>query len=881
MGKKRRKKKDNAKSKRTPWTTGTPLNLAEALDQADRYARRGRESEILTLLTPLEKDYPFEDPRQSETYDRLLAFGLSYAGDLPRAEKIVERAIRTHRPSRDVYFSQAFVKLSMREYAQTVEACRKYLEIDNESERRPETQTEVTAPPTYASQIYNFMGAAYGQLNQPDQATEAFRTAIEREPSNHLPYLNLAGMYRNLDQREQAAAVVEDGLKKCRRVDELRMLQESLKHRERISACLMVKNEEELLPGCLDSIRDWVDEIIVLDTGSTDRTVAIAEEYGARIFHQPWENNFSKHRNYSIDQATGDWIFIIDADERIVGEDVPQILGAVNDGKFRMLSINVLNVYGKHQDRTTFVNSVRFFRRDMELRYDGVVHNALILPEDEPALRTRIRLTHLGYDLSAERMKEKFELTQDLLKQQLEADPDNTFALFNYAELLRGVNPVISREHADEIIQTAGRVIELTQPDDRQKRHLHLMCLCQLAAVYIHQKQFDKALEYCERALAARPDYFDALIFAGFSYHGLQEYDRAIERFERYLTVQEGFDGTSEEDPVIMSYPHSRDLASNNLGVLYQLTGNPRRAAEHYRETLKINPNYGEAASLLGRLHLSEGDVEKAEQYFLHQLENSIATIDALIGLAKIAEDRGEGEEAGQFLERAVNSFPDNQKVYLEQGAFLAGRGEEQDAIKAFERGLGLGGSDDRSEFSIARICFENKLWSAAAGFYDCALTNHGESSELLNDLGNCYYKLNDLVIAEQFYVRAVALTPPSPLAYRNLGLVQSRLGKPNQAISALESYLEVNPDECAIRLLVADLCRQIEEFGQSIPHYERILTAQPENQAALLGLSESYRLMGHEDTALLGFRRLLQLDPECQPAQERVRELASHVPQT
>ncbi len=880
MGKKRRKKR-NAKSKRTSRITETLLNLTDALDKADRYARSGREPEILPLLTPHEKDYPFEDPQQSETYDRLLAFGLSYVGDLPRAEKIVERALHAYAPSRDIYFSQAFAKLSMREYPETVEACRKYLEIDKDSEGPSETPDEVTATPTYASQIYNFLGAAYGQLNQTDQAIEAFRTAIEWDPSNHLPYLNLASMYRNLDQRQQAASVVKDGLKKCRRVDELRMLQESLKHRTSISACLMVKNEEELLPGCLDSIRDWVDEIIVLDTGSTDRTVDIAQEFGARIFHQPWENDFSKHRNHSIDQATGDWIFIIDADERIVAEDVPQILSAVNDSKYRMLSINVLNVYGKNQDRTTFVNSVRFFRRDLGLRYDGVVHNALILPDDEPAYRTRIRLKHLGYDLSAEKMKEKFERTRDLLIQQLEADPDNTFALFNYAELLRGVNPVISQEHADEIVRTAGRVIELTQPDDRQKRHLHLMCLCQLAAVNVHRKQFDSALEYCERALEARPDYFDALIYAGFAHHGLQQYHKAIERFERYLQVQEGFDGTSEEDPVIMSYPHSRDLASSNLGVLYQLTGNSRRAAECYSKALEINPNYGESASLLGRLHLSEGDVEKAEQCFLRQLENSGPSIDALIGLAKIAEDRGEGEAAGRFLERAVDGFTDSQKVYLEQGAFLAGRGQEEEAIKAFERGLALGGNDDRSEFSIARICFENKLWSAAAGFYDCALTNHGESPELLNDLGNCYYKLNDLVVAEQFYVRAVALTPPLPLAFRNLGLVQSRLGKPNQAISALESYLEVNPDECDIRLLVADLCRQIEEFGQSIPHYESILTAQPENKPALLGLSESYRLMGHEDTALLGFKRLLQLDPECQPAQERVRELAGHVPQT
>ncbi|MEJ2052223.1 MAG: glycosyltransferase family 2 protein, partial [Calditrichota bacterium] len=78
-----------------------------------------------------------------------------------------------------------------------------------------------------------------------------------------------------------------------------------------ISACMMVKNEEEMLPNCLESIKDVVDELIVVDTGSTDKTIEIAESYGAKIYHHPWENDFSKHRNQSISYATGDWFLII------------------------------------------------------------------------------------------------------------------------------------------------------------------------------------------------------------------------------------------------------------------------------------------------------------------------------------------------------------------------------------------------------------------------------------------------------------------------------------------------------------------------------------------------------------------------------------------
>ena len=84
-----------------------------------------------------------------------------------------------------------------------------------------------------------------------------------------------------------------------------------------ISACMIVKNAEELLPQCLESVKDVVDEIIVVDTGSTDKSIEIAESYGAKMYHHPWENDFSKHRNQSIGYATGDWILWIDADEAV------------------------------------------------------------------------------------------------------------------------------------------------------------------------------------------------------------------------------------------------------------------------------------------------------------------------------------------------------------------------------------------------------------------------------------------------------------------------------------------------------------------------------------------------------------------------------------
>ena len=82
-----------------------------------------------------------------------------------------------------------------------------------------------------------------------------------------------------------------------------------------ISSCLIVKNEAENIARCLESIKSISDEIIVVDTGSTDNTVEIAKSYGARIYFYEWDNNFSNARNFALEKATGDWIIFLDADE--------------------------------------------------------------------------------------------------------------------------------------------------------------------------------------------------------------------------------------------------------------------------------------------------------------------------------------------------------------------------------------------------------------------------------------------------------------------------------------------------------------------------------------------------------------------------------------
>ena len=117
----------------------------------------------------------------------------------------------------------------------------------------------------------------------------------------------------------------------------------------RLSVCMIVKNEERFLGQCLASVKDIADELIVIDTGSTDRTVEIAREHGAQVGHFEWCNDFAAARNASIAPATGDWILFLDADEELSPaekQNLPALLDSDNVALIRLPLTNALNLSG-------------------------------------------------------------------------------------------------------------------------------------------------------------------------------------------------------------------------------------------------------------------------------------------------------------------------------------------------------------------------------------------------------------------------------------------------------------------------------------------------------------------------------------------------------
>lgn len=851
-----------------------PDDILARLELGEYYLRNDLEDKILDALEGLEKRYPFSDQFLRGYYNRLLAFGYAHQSHFIEAEKAARRGLKEYPNSLDFYFVLAYLHLSLRELDRAIIESERFVSIWNKIKQGQMPPTDFTFTGRHITQLYNILATAYREKGNVSKAREYYENSISADPGNHMPYINLVTLLRQGGEQEYADEIVGRGLARCRQVQELRMLAQSQESQATVSACMIVKNEEELLPGCLDSIRDWVDEIIIVDTGSTDRTVEIAQSYGAQMFHQPWEGNFSKHRNYSIGQATCDWIFIIDADERIYPQDIPQIKKVLNQDECKIVSINVYNVSGENEETVTFLPSIRFFRRELGLRYEGIVHNLLLPPADQPVMRAGIRLKHYGYGLSPEKMKAKIARSKALLEKQIAENPDNAFALFNLAQLLRGEGVEDNPENASKIIKAASHALELTHPDVASERHIHIMTHHQLGWVYFVLGEYKKAEQYCLDVLQFKPNYLDALLLLGHIYLRQNVFDKAEEYYLKYIETQASYHDTCETDNIIILHPRSLHNAYYGLGLVAENIRDVEKAKQYYQKTLEFSTGFFDVNTRLGNIYLSEHNYREAERCFLKQLESDEKSHQAAATLADLYFAQKDFGQAEWYYQQALEVNPKDATALTKYGQFLLEMGEENRAIEMFRKAAQIAGSPTKADCYLAEIYFRQGRYAEAAEVYKKLLEVGGDQADILNDLGNCSYKSGNYEEAEKYYQQALEAPAAPAVGYRNLGLVRAQLGKLKEAIVALEKYAELEPDQHDIYHIIGDLYSKLGEYNSAISYYEKYLQAIPHDPLALYNLSECYLHMGHRDSAILGYRKVLQLDGNFKPAQKRLNEL-------
>lgn len=209
-----------------------------------------------------------------------------------------------------------------------------------------------------------------------------------------------------------------------------------------LSLCMIVRNEEACLDACLASAAPAVDEIIIVDTGSTDATPAIAEKHGAKVIHHAWADDFSDARNVSLEHATSDWILVLDADETLDPAGIETIREAIRNPRIASYQLPIVNLYN---DEKTVVSLItRMFRNDPSIRFRNVIHeqvtDSLAVYSREHGLEfgiLRANVIHTGYHPVIVESRKKDDRNLRLFQKQLEQFPDDLYSHYKYADFLR------------------------------------------------------------------------------------------------------------------------------------------------------------------------------------------------------------------------------------------------------------------------------------------------------------------------------------------------------------------------------------------------------------------------------------------------------------
>lgn len=207
-----------------------------------------------------------------------------------------------------------------------------------------------------------------------------------------------------------------------------------------ISLCMIVKNEEHNLGRALESVREVVDQIVIVDTGSTDLTIPIARQHGADIYSMDWRNDFSAARNESILNADCEWILVLDADEEIAPESRRMIRKTLAQSDAEGIGVVVRN-FAPSGNLVRYSDDVqiRFFRNRPEYRYEQAVHNQIspsIMRAGGKISDLTWIVNHYGY---MNNPRKKTERSLNLIQRELSNDPQNLYLLFKLGEAYKAM----------------------------------------------------------------------------------------------------------------------------------------------------------------------------------------------------------------------------------------------------------------------------------------------------------------------------------------------------------------------------------------------------------------------------------------------------------
>lgn len=358
-----------------------------------------------------------------------------------------------------------------------------------------------------------------------------------------------------------------------------------------LSLCMIVKNEEEFLEKCLGSVRSIADEIIIVDTGSTDKTKEICRRHQAKVYDFPWTDSFSEARNFGIEKAGGEWILWLDADEELDLENTVEFKKALKPKGKDLWLIPLINYYGvfpPDPNRAYLFASHRLFRNHKGFKFVGNIHEHLNVrqsPEGTiPEIMPHTKIYHYGYMDSVTQSKKKYERNLRLLQKERHCPGYSPWIDYHIA----------SEYYRAEQYGEAFKQINISIMRFLQNQQLPPSLLYKLKYdILIVLGSFDGAWPGIEHAIALYPDYVDLYFYKGIILYAKKEFEEAVTVFRHCLELGE------TRTQYLTRVGFGGYQAWYFIGRCCEDLGKPQEAVQAYAQTISLYPGHPEAQSRL------------------------------------------------------------------------------------------------------------------------------------------------------------------------------------------------------------------------------------------------------------------------------------------
>lgn len=356
----------------------------------------------------------------------------------------------------------------------------------------------------------------------------------------------------------------------------------------KLSFCMICRDNADTIRPCLESIRPWVDEMIVVDTGSTDATPQIALEFGARLFHFPWGDDFATARNESLRHARGEWIFWMDSDDTIPSHCGQKLRDLANGHHPATTLGYVIQVHcpGERDGDLTVVDHVKLIRNHPQIRFEFRIHEQVLMSIRRLGGEigwTDTYVVHSGADRSVQGRQRKCERDLRILTHELNAHPDHPFTMFNL-----GMTYADMDEH-ETAVGYLRKCIEVSDVDESHVRKAYALLVASLGKLH----SLDVAYETCLQALERFPDDVELLFRRGILAHSMGRQDEAEQSYLTAIQTRSSKHFASV-DPAVASYK-----ARHNLALVYLDTGRPDLAEVQLRNVLGRHPEFSPSREAL------------------------------------------------------------------------------------------------------------------------------------------------------------------------------------------------------------------------------------------------------------------------------------------